>query len=116
MSNLFVVFILFLSGILCFKVDYLIVSVLFSIFCLFHIIKKKLSKKYLIVCLLFVLFGLFRIKIHTAIPSISEDKMDFFRKYRDVYGDKYGKDNVIIEMVWENESFNGSGKRIFKLK
>jgi len=67
MSNLFVVFILFLSGILCFKVDYLIVSVLFSIFCLFHIIKKKLSKKYLIVCLLFVLFGLFRILL-TQIP------------------------------------------------
>ncbi|MDY0270451.1 hypothetical protein [Trichloromonas sp.] len=75
-----------------------------------------MEKKFDYLIIYRLLFGLFRIKIHTAIPSISEDKMDFFRKYRDVYGDKYGKDNVIIEMVWENESFNGSGKRIFKLK
>lgn len=60
------------------------------------------------------MFGVFKIRIHTSVPPMCEDKMDFFRKYRDVYCDKYGKDNVIIEMVWKTELFNGSGEKLLK--
>jgi len=70
-----------------------------------------MEKKYDYLIIYRLLFGFIRLKIDIAVPPIAEDKMDFFRKYRDVYGSRYGKDNIIIEMVWENELYNGHGKR-----
>ena len=60
------------------------------------------------------IFQIFWIKVHTTnSPRLTnENAMDFFRKYRDVYSDRYGKENVIIKMVWKSESYDGHGNEI----
>lgn len=59
------------------------------------------------------IFLFFWIKVHTTnSPRLgNEDVMNFFRKYRDVYSDRYGNENVKIKMIWESESFDGNGNR-----
>lgn len=51
-------------------------------------------------------------RIHTTeyINFLGDDAMDTFRKYRDVYGEKYGKKNVMLRMMWNSEDYTGDGK------
>ncbi|MCK9446560.1 hypothetical protein M0Q50_06815 [bacterium] len=54
----------------------------------------------------------FHIEIRVVNVIFGDDRMEIFRETRDTYCRKYGYDNVLIEMCWNKESYNGKGVRI----
>lgn len=54
----------------------------------------------------------FFIEIDVVNVTFGDDRMEIFRRIRDTYGNKYGPKNVLIEMCWNKECYDGKGVRL----
>jgi hypothetical protein len=54
----------------------------------------------------------FFIECDVVNTKFGDDKMQIFRQTRDTYCRKYGEKNVLIEVCWQKEYYNGKGVRL----